>query len=74
MAKTEGAKPTAPKSKVPVYEEWKCQIKGGKAEKLKRLRAAVKISDEQAEILNDGRIKGGNAYANLYFLPETPSE
>lgn len=52
------------------YEEWNCQIKNGKPEKMKLTRGRVLISDEQAEILNEGRIHGGNSYALLYFKPE----
>lgn len=57
------------------YEEWHCQIKvqeNGEPqyEKLKKLRDRVLLRDDQAEILNTGRLYGGNAYANLYFRPE----
>lgn len=54
----------------PSFEEWYCQIKDGKAEKLKLIRKRVLISEEQANILNEGRINGGNNHANLYFRPE----
>lgn len=52
------------------YEEWYCMIKGGKAEKLKMKRKRVLISDEQAAILNEGRTKGPNSHALLYYKPE----
>lgn len=54
----------------PYYEEWYCRIKEGKAEKLKLERKRVLISDEQAAILNEGRIKGPNSHALCYFKPE----
>lgn len=59
----------------PYYEEWNCQItpqKGQepKVDKLKLTRKRVLISDEQADILNQGRIYGDNSYAKLYFKPE----
>lgn len=55
----------------PHFEEWECKILGGgKYEKLKLRRKCVKISEEQADLLNESRIKGGNAYAHLYFKPE----
>lgn len=52
------------------YQEWEVKIVGGKAEKLKLSRKVVKITDEQAAILNDGVESGGNTYAKMYFLPE----
>lgn len=58
------------KAENPGFEEWYCQLKDGKAEKLKLVRKRVLISEEQANILNEGRIHGGNAHANLYFKPE----
>lgn len=67
---TKPAKVKAAKPEREYYEEWNCQIKGGKAEKMKMKRARVLISDEQAAILNEGRIHGGNSYALLYFKPE----
>lgn len=52
------------------YEQWKVELKDGKAEKLKIVRPRVLISDEQAEILNEGVLKGGNNIGDMYFLPE----
>jgi multidrug efflux pump subunit AcrB len=52
------------------YQEWEVKINGGKAEKLKVSRQKVKITDEQADILNQGVETGGNTYAKMYFLPE----
>lgn len=57
------------------YEKWNCQIKideNGKRsfEKLKLVKKGIKISETQAEILNDGVLHGGNNYAPAYFLPE----
>jgi N-methylhydantoinase B/oxoprolinase/acetone carboxylase alpha subunit len=53
------------------YEEWKVEIKqGGKVvDKLKMTRPCVKISEEQAEILNEGRRYGGNTITEMYFKP-----
>lgn len=58
----------------PGYEEWDVQItntkEGPKYEKLKIKRKRVLISEEQAEILNEGVLHGNNNYAVMYFLPE----
>jgi hypothetical protein len=63
------AKKAMRKSGKPVYEEWTVSISNGKYEKLKRVRAEVRITDEHAETLNSGILQGGNAYASMYFLP-----
>lgn len=64
-----GNPPEAPKNNS--VEEWYCRItdtgNGMSVEKLKKQRDRVLISDEQAAVLNDGRIHGGNAHAYLYF-------
>ena len=52
------------------YVEWKVQVSAGKVEKLKIMRACVKISDAQAEVLNRGIEHGGNQIALMYFKPE----
>ncbi len=56
------------------YQEWEVKItrtpEGPVAEKLKVLRPVVKITDEQAETLNAGRLEGGNTYTQMYYLPE----
>lgn len=63
-----------PKKPVEYFEEWTCQINtvDGKnvAEKLKLKRKCVKITAEQADVLNHGRLTGGNTYADMYFRPE----
>lgn len=63
----------APK-KANYFEEWECKITnsqdGAKFEKLKIKRKCVKITEEQAETLNAGILKGGNTYAKMYFRPE----
>lgn len=68
------------KTKSPVYQEWDVQIKTSKDEngktqysfeKLKISRPAVKISEEEAAILNEGVLKGGNNYAKMYFPANT---
>lgn len=59
-----------------VFQEWKAEIKtdketGAKSfEKLKLVRESVKITPEQAELLNDGLLYGGNGIVNAYFRPE----
>lgn len=78
-------KPVAPKATAAVrktaiihFEEWQCQIntilKNGEAvkeyEKLKKTRSPIVISDEEAEILNDGVLNGNNNYGKMYFKPE----
>lgn len=64
------------KTKGPVYQEWDVQIKTSKDEngktqysyeKLKISRPVVKISEDEAAILNEGVLKGGNNYAKMYF-------
>ena len=60
------------------YQEWKVEIKSsvvdGKtvktAEKLKVVRECVKISDEEAEVLNRGILEGPNTIASMYFKAE----
>lgn len=62
------------------YEEWDVRITAKQDEnkkttyeyeKLKVSRPVVKISEEEAEVLNRGVLTGGNTYAKMYFLPET---
>jgi len=60
------------------YQEWMVKIstvkKGGENvreyEKLKIIRPAVKISEDSANILNEGVLYGNNNIAKMYFLPE----
>lgn len=56
------------------YQEWEVKVTrtkdGPVAEKMKVLRPVVKITEEQAETLNHGRLHGGNTYTQMYFLPE----
>jgi hypothetical protein len=53
------------------YQEWEVKIEKGRAEKLKINRHCVKITDDQAAVLNEGVVKGpNNTYAKMYFLPE----
>lgn len=61
-----------PKKKLtPIYyEEWRVDIKDGKAEKLKLVRKCVKITDEEAEILNNGVLTGFSTAPIMYFKPE----
>lgn len=51
------------------YEEWRCEIKGGKVERIKKLRDNVKLNETQAETLNSG-YSNESDYAVMYFLPE----
>ena len=67
----------APKGKKAVgFEEWRCEIKlkgDGKkeVEKVKRLRASVKITDEEAETLNRGaKDSPRQDFVIMYFKPE----
>lgn len=58
------------------YEEWRCEIKVGEdkkrtAEKVKLMRPKVKISDEEAETLNNGALNSPRQdYVLMYFKPE----
>jgi hypothetical protein len=52
------------------YQEWEVKIENGVVEKLKISRPLVKITEDQANILNTGVIEGSNTYAKMYFLPE----
>jgi hypothetical protein len=49
------------------FEEWLCEIKGRKESKLKLIRDCVKITEEQAEILNTGILNGSNNQGIMYF-------
>lgn len=53
------------------WEKWLCEVKDGKAEKLKLIKAGIQISDEEAEVLNAGRLTGGNVgNVEMFFKPE----
>lgn len=52
------------------FAEWKCEVVNGKPEKLKIVRPCVKITKEEADVLNDGRIGSGNKIVNLFFANE----
>jgi hypothetical protein len=52
------------------FQEWDVKVTKGSAEKLKIKRGCVKITEEQAEILNTGILSGSNTYGVMYFLPE----
>lgn len=49
------------------YQEWRVELLNGRAEKLKVVRKRVLITDEQAEVLNNGVLEGGNTYGSMYF-------
>lgn len=49
------------------YEEWLCEIKSKEPGKLKMLRSNVKITNEQAILLNDGVTNGSNNQGIIYF-------
>jgi hypothetical protein len=61
------------------YEEWRCEVKvetkegtivGRKIEKLRKLRAVVKITEEQAETLNHSALYSPRRdYVIAYFRP-----
>ena len=57
-------------SGTPHYQEWEVKVTKGEPEKIKIVRPVVKISEEEAGILNKGVLQGGNTYAKMYFLPE----
>ena len=49
------------------HEEWICEIKAKQPSKLKLVRPNVKITEEQAAILNEGVLNGANSIGTLYF-------
>jgi hypothetical protein len=53
------------------YEEWLCNVSGKEAKKLEVKRPKVKITEDEAIILNRGVLTGGNTYANMYFAPDS---
>lgn len=59
--------PKATKGGKIAHDAWYCQIKGGKAEKLKIERKGVMITEEQAATLNEGVLHGSNAHGTVYF-------
>lgn len=53
------------------FDEWYCLINsGGEYEKMKKLRSNVGISQEQANILNEGVLHGSNAHGSIYLPAE----
>jgi hypothetical protein len=60
------------------YEEWRMEKKiVGKEvvmEKLKKLRDCVKISDEEAEVLNEGAKSPSSINPIMYFKPGKASK
>ncbi len=58
------------------FTEWECKItrdpetKKPSAEKLKVVRRVVKITEQEAETLNEGVLNGNNTYGKLYFPAE----
>lgn len=68
-----------PKKVVEFFEEWKVDVKVSQNkkgenervyEKLKLVRPVVKITEEEAEILNTGLLNGPNTSGLMYFRPE----
>lgn len=61
-----------------VFEEWECKIipktEDGKTtfgfEKMKLRRPAVKITENEANVLNEGVLNGKNTLVMMYFKPE----
>lgn len=57
-----------------IFDEWRVDVpvigEADKVEKVKILRKGVKITPEQAEILNDGVLWGNNRQGVMYFKPE----
>jgi hypothetical protein len=53
------------------YQEWRMErTAAGELEKLKLMRPCVKISDEEAEVLNAGAKSSPSGNIIMYFLPE----
>jgi hypothetical protein len=60
------------------YQEWRVEIKAEmdgdkvvkKYEKLKISRPCVKITDQEAETLNNGVLEGPNTFSLMYFKAE----
>jgi|GEM_PF-4513236 len=75
MAKTETATPRT-SGKV-IFESWRCEvvkkIENGKAvyraEKLKKLRDEVKITEYHAHICNHDKVNELNTFVELFFKP-----
>lgn len=63
-------KPAPEATQQPAFQEWKCEVKNGQAEKLKLVRACVKITEDEANVLNEGRLHSGNKIVNLYYPAE----
>lgn len=71
IADAEGGEgPDGKTEEAPYFEEWECKITNGKQEKLKLARKKVKITEEEAKILNAGILQGSNTYGLMYFRPE----
>lgn len=54
------------------YDKNKVEIKNGQAEKLKLVKSGILITEEQADILNEGVLHGGNTIAEMYYPAENP--
>lgn len=66
-----GTQPTLPNPESEThYQEWDVKVVGKTPEKLKIVRPVVKITEEEATILNEGVLLGDNTYGKMYFLPE----
>lgn len=62
-----------------IYERWRVDLKRDKdnniiAEKLKLVKDGIKITDEQAAILNEGTLKGESVAPVMYYLAEEQEE
>lgn len=69
--KEEVQKKGAGKTEKGQFEEWEVRISEGKAKKLLKLRDNVKISEFEAETLNQGALGQTNASHHvMYFEPE----
>lgn len=49
------------------YQEWEVKIENKEAKKLTISRQRVRITDDQADVLNIGALEGNNTYAKMYF-------
>lgn len=70
-----GSQATAPapakKPAAPTFSAWRMDRVNGRLEKLKQVRECVKISEEEAEVLNAGAEGSPSANPVMYFKNET---
>lgn len=53
------------------FEEWECRVENGRYSRIRLLRACVKITEDDAELLNRSVLEGKeNIIGKLYLLPK----